>query len=120
MVSRKHARSALLPTLAFAAFAIIYVAAWYLLAVSPLVRNSVAWRDIAGAASLFCGLALALGVSLLWFRAQAAAVQLALSEQRFRDFAEAAGDWFWETGPDHRFTFMSRRAATDAAGDSPP
>ena len=25
------------------------------------------------------------------------------SEQRFRDFAESCGDWFWETGPDHRF-----------------
>ena len=26
------------------------------------------------------------------------------SEQRFRDYAETASDWFWETGPDHRFT----------------
>ena len=25
------------------------------------------------------------------------------SEQQFRDFAEAASDWYWETGPDHRF-----------------
>jgi PAS domain S-box-containing protein len=25
------------------------------------------------------------------------------SEQRFRDFAESASDWYWETGPDHRF-----------------
>jgi PAS domain S-box-containing protein len=24
------------------------------------------------------------------------------SEQRFRDYAETASDWFWETGPDHR------------------
>jgi PAS domain S-box-containing protein len=29
------------------------------------------------------------------------------SEQRFRDFAETASDWFWETGPDHRFSFTS-------------
>ena len=29
------------------------------------------------------------------------------SEQRFRDFAETASDWLWETGPDHRFTFVS-------------
>ena len=29
------------------------------------------------------------------------------SEERFRDFAETASDWFWETGPDHRFTYMS-------------
>jgi PAS domain S-box-containing protein len=25
------------------------------------------------------------------------------SEQRFRDYAETASDWLWETGPDHRF-----------------
>ncbi|MBL6954583.1 MAG: PAS domain S-box protein [Alphaproteobacteria bacterium] len=31
------------------------------------------------------------------------------SEERFRDFAEVASDWFWETGPDHRFTFLSER-----------
>src|SRR6185437_8947090 len=32
--------------------------------------------------------------------------QIALreSEQRFRDFAESCGDWFWETDADHRFT----------------
>ena len=31
------------------------------------------------------------------------------SEQRFRDYAEAASDWLWETGPDHRFTWFSLR-----------
>jgi PAS domain S-box-containing protein len=25
------------------------------------------------------------------------------SEQRFRDFTDSASDWYWETGPDHRF-----------------
>jgi PAS domain S-box-containing protein len=32
--------------------------------------------------------------------------QIALreSEQRFRDFAESCGDWFWETDANHRFT----------------
>ncbi len=34
-----------------------------------------------------------------------AAVQL--SEERFRDYAETASDWFWETGPDHRFTHIT-------------
>jgi PAS domain S-box-containing protein len=29
------------------------------------------------------------------------------SEQRFRDFAETASDWFWETGPDHLVTRVS-------------
>lgn len=29
------------------------------------------------------------------------------SEDRFRGFAEAASDWFWETDPEHRFVFVS-------------
>ncbi len=29
--------------------------------------------------------------------------------QRLRDFAEAASDWFWEMGPDLRFTYLSER-----------
>ena len=29
------------------------------------------------------------------------------SEQRFRDYAETASDWFWETGPDHKVTRVS-------------
>ena len=34
------------------------------------------------------------------------------SEQRFRDYAEIASDWFWESGPDHCFTHFSRSAAS--------
>jgi PAS domain S-box-containing protein len=33
--------------------------------------------------------------------------RLMASEQRMRDFAEAASHWVWETGPDGRFTMMS-------------
>ena len=29
------------------------------------------------------------------------------SEERFRGFAEAASDWFWESDTDHRFTYLS-------------
>jgi diguanylate cyclase (GGDEF)-like protein/PAS domain S-box-containing protein len=29
------------------------------------------------------------------------------AEERFRDFAELASDWFWETGPDLRYTWFS-------------
>ena len=29
------------------------------------------------------------------------------SEERFRDYAETASDWLWETGPDHRITRIS-------------
>lgn len=35
------------------------------------------------------------------------------SEQRFRDYAETASDWLWETGPDHRFVRISEH--TEAA-----
>jgi PAS domain S-box-containing protein len=36
------------------------------------------------------------------------------SEQRFRDYAETASDWLWETGPDHRVTHLSEH--TSSAG----
>src|SRR6266478_3189914 len=39
------------------------------------------------------------------------------SEQRFRDYAETASDWFWETGPDHLITQMSENL--NAAGIAP-
>jgi PAS domain S-box-containing protein len=31
------------------------------------------------------------------------------SEQRFRDFASSSSDWFWEMGPDLRFTYLSEQ-----------
>ena len=40
------------------------------------------------------------------------------SEQRFRDYAETASDWLWETGPDHRFTSISEH--TNVAGFTEP
>lgn len=43
-------------------------------------------------------------------RAEAA---LRHSEQRFRDVAEVAGDWIWETGPDHRYTFFTGNSLGD-------
>ncbi|MGY4428192.1 PAS domain S-box-containing protein [Bradyrhizobium sp. F1.13.1] len=43
--------------------------------------------------------------------------ELKLSEQRFRDYAETASDWFWESGPDHRITRISEHA--DTAGPVP-
>ena len=42
------------------------------------------------------------------------------SEQRFRDYAETASDWFWETGPDQVFTYLSERVSAfglDRDGD---
>ena len=42
---------------------------------------------------------------------------LRLSEARFRDFSEPASDWNWETGPDHKFTYVSERI--QSFGDDP-
>ena len=36
-----------------------------------------------------------------------AELSLRESEQRFRDYAETASDWLWETGPDHKITRIS-------------
>jgi PAS domain S-box-containing protein len=38
--------------------------------------------------------------------------ELRQSEQRFREFAETASDWFWETGPDYRLVSVSRKSTT--------
>ncbi len=40
---------------------------------------------------------------------QRAVEALQLREQQSKDFAEASGDWFWETDADHRFTWFSDR-----------
>jgi PAS domain S-box-containing protein len=47
-------------------------------------------------------------------RLEKAILALRDSEQRFRDYAETASDWLWETGPDHRVTHLSEH--TSAAG----
>jgi PAS domain S-box-containing protein len=43
--------------------------------------------------------------------------KLRASEQRFRDYAETASDWLWETGPDHLVTRISEHV--DAVGIAP-
>jgi len=42
-------------------------------------------------------------------RANSQRAALKESEERFKDFANAASDWFWEMGPDLRFTYFSER-----------
>ena len=38
------------------------------------------------------------------------------SEAKFRDYAETASDWFWEIGPDYKFTLLTENAfGSDAA-----
>ena len=41
------------------------------------------------------------------------------SEQRFRDYAEAASDWYWETDPDHKFTRITDYERLLALGFAP-
>ncbi|WP_448202860.1 response regulator [Azospirillum sp. sgz302134] len=51
---------------------------------------------------------------------RAANEELEASRRRFRDFAEAASDWFWESGADHRYTYTSDRLATLLGRDPAP
>src|SRR6185295_4950647 len=39
------------------------------------------------------------------------------SEAKFRDYAETASDWFWEIGPDHKFTLLTENAVGAPAAD---
>jgi PAS domain S-box-containing protein len=39
------------------------------------------------------------------------------SEAKFRDYAETASDWFWETGPDHKFTLLTENAFGSDSAD---
>jgi PAS domain S-box-containing protein len=40
--------------------------------------------------------------------------ELRASEQRFRDYSEIVSDWFWESGPDHRFSRISGKPPDQA------
>jgi len=42
-------------------------------------------------------------------RIAAKSVELGAMEEAFRDFAECASDWIWETSPDHRLKRLSER-----------
>jgi PAS domain S-box-containing protein len=39
------------------------------------------------------------------------------SEAKFRDYAEAASDWFWEIGPNYKFTLLTENAFGSHAAD---
>jgi PAS domain S-box-containing protein len=39
------------------------------------------------------------------------------SEAKFRDYAESASDWFWEIGPDYKFTLLTGNAFGSGAAD---
>jgi PAS domain S-box-containing protein len=38
-------------------------------------------------------------------------------EGKFRDYAETASDWFWEIGPDYKFTLLTENAFGSRAAD---
>jgi PAS domain S-box-containing protein len=46
-----------------------------------------------------------------------AADALRESEAKFRDYAETASDWFWEIGPDYKFTMLTENAFGSDAAD---
>jgi PAS domain S-box-containing protein len=39
------------------------------------------------------------------------------SEAKFRDYAETTSDWFWEIGPDYKFTLLTENAFGSDAAD---
>lgn len=62
--------------------------------------------------------ALAAALCLVALRHRRAVAALQASEQRWRDFAAVASDWFWETDAAHRFTLLSEgRAPTQLRKD---
>ncbi|MDZ7840229.1 MAG: EAL domain-containing protein [Gammaproteobacteria bacterium] len=46
--------------------------------------------------------------------------RIQLSEQRFRDFAGAAADWFWEMDPSLQYSYVSEKTGEANAGPEPP
>ena len=81
---------------------------------SPLLVAAAALVAVVGIASLSPGLRRTVREwAPAFMRASARASlferRLAESRERFQDFAEASSDWFWEMGPDLRFTYMSER-----------
>lgn len=89
---------------------------------------TLVWRD--RYLWLFIGAGLvavsAVGAVLLFGRAlgreaarrEAAMLQVEASEERFRDMADAASDWFWESDEMGRFAYVSDRVR-DASGLDP-
>ncbi|HZL59258.1 MAG TPA: ATP-binding protein [Stellaceae bacterium] len=71
-------------------------------------REFILFIAVAGAASIAFGF-LAVQFARQWAQREAAEGAVRTSEGRFRDFAEAASDWLWETDAEHRFHYISDR-----------
>jgi len=111
-LERTDWRAGVAPVALFCAPALGVLAAWSIVRWLPATEGAVG-----------CGL-LAIGVVLALLTAALIAVSLrersaqARSDRRFRDFAEAGSDWFWEMGPDLRFTWVSENIR-QRTGQSP-
>jgi PAS domain S-box-containing protein len=59
------------------------------------------------------------GVAFVLDRTERKRAEQALgeSETKFRDYAETASDWFWEMGPDYKFTLLTENAFGSRSAD---
>jgi hypothetical protein len=51
----------------------------------------------------------------LEMQVQERTAELRRSEAKFRDYAETASDWFWEMGPDYKFTLLTGHFGSNPA-----
>jgi signal transduction histidine kinase len=58
-----------------------------------------------------------LGTSVDVTKRKCAEQALRESETKFRDYAETASDWFWEIGPDYKFTLLTENAFDSEPAD---
>lgn len=84
-------------------------------AMRPAIGSTEIWLAVASLVLWLAGIGLAWGSVRKAVAAEAAAHA---SEHRFRAFAEAASDWFWETTPDLRISYLSERFE-EATGVAP-
>ena len=63
---------------------------------------------------------LAVYIAAIAIERKSADAKLQANERRFRDFAETASDWFWETDAEYRFTYVSHDRSMNPAGEDSP
>ncbi len=66
---------------------------------SPLFAELFAWLAIAAL----------IGAAVLAVALRREQIRRARIDERLRDYAATASDWYWETDVEHRFTFLSQR-----------
>jgi PAS domain S-box-containing protein len=67
-------------------------------------------------ATLIAVWAIGMAIAIRLFRRQLALHrEIIANEERFRDFAEVASDWYWETDAQHRIIYLSERPLAFAA-----